>query len=183
VEHTARTLRGARGILVASASTIALATGVALTAAGLITRDSAQSASGASVIILALATIGLLLLRRWITDTSAERGRLATALADAAAERDRYIAANAAVEAERARVRRDAASLATQQRAQLAAEREHLQGSFERERERIATDAFRTGAMMERAGLLAEPQPATVTHIYAHRNRAAEHAHVTHRPS
>lgn len=181
MEHTARTLRGARGILVASATT--LTTGIALTAAGLITADSAESASGASVIILALAMIGLTVLHRWITDTSAERGRLATALTAATAERDRYIAANAAVEAERSRVRRDAASMASQQRAQLAVEREQMQNAFDRDRERLATDAFRTGAMMERAGLLAEPQSATVTHIYAHRNRAAEHAHVTQRPS
>lgn len=186
MERTARTLRGARGILVASS--IALAAGLATTAAGLLTNDTARSATGASTIVVALAVLGLAALRRWITDTTAERNRLTEAREAADAERERYFAALAAVDAERLRVRRDAAVMANRQRAQLAAEREQLHQALERDRERIVTEAFQTAVQMERAGLLAEPEPGTVTHIYAHRARAlagkpTEPSHLTQRPS
>lgn len=172
MDHTAAAggTRGARGII--AASTITLIAGIATTATGLTAGDTARSASGASITIIGLATLSLIVLHRWVTDTSAERGRLAAATTAASNEQARYIAGLAAVDAERARVRRDATAMARHQLAQLEAERAKLQAEFDADRERISTEAFRTGALMERAGLLKEPQPATITHLYARRERA-----------
>lgn len=171
MDHTAAGgTRGARGI--AAASTITLVAGIATTAIGLIVGDTSKSASGASITIIGLATLSLIVVRRWVTDTAAERGRLAAATTAATNEQTRYIAGLAAVDAERARLRRDATAMARRQVAQLEADRETLRGEFEKDRERISTEAFRTGALMERAGLLKEPRPASVTHLYARRERA-----------
>lgn len=183
MDHTtAGGTRGARGII--AASTITFVAGITTTATGLAAGDTARSASGASIIIIALATLSLIVLHRWVTDTSAERTRLSAAETAARNEQARYIAGLAAVDAERARLRRDATAMARRQLAQLEADREKLRDEFEDERERISTEAFRTGALMERAGLLKEPQPASVTHLYARRERAAFPGdHISQRPS
>lgn len=178
----ARGTRGIGGII--AASTVTLIAGIATTAIGLIVGDTSKSASGASITIIGLATLSLIVVRRWVTDTSAERGRLAAATTAAHNEEARYMAGVAAVDAERARVRRDATALAQHQLTQLAAEREKLRCEFDADRERISTEAFRTGALMERGGLLKEPQPASVTHLYARRERTAfPKDHISQRPS
>lgn len=174
--------RGTSGII--AASTITLVAGIATTTIGLIVGDTSKSASGASITIIGLAALSLILLRRWVTDTSAERSRLAAATTAATNEQARYIAGLAAVDAEHARVRRDATAMARHQVAQLEVERVKLQAEFDADRERISTEAFRTGALMERAGLLKEPQPASVTHLYARRERATlPKDHISQRPS
>jgi hypothetical protein len=123
---------------------------------------------------MALAFVALTLIRRWVTDTSAERGRLATAETAAHDEHARYIAGLAALDAERIRVRRDATVAAGRQRAQLTAERERMDNALEAKRAEISAEAFRTGALMERAGLLTEPEPASVTHLFPARLRPAD---------
>lgn len=158
--------RGARSI--SAGAVIFLIAGLATTGVGIAHSAPAASISGAFLAVMALTCIALALLRRWIKDTSAERARLAAATFAANEERTRYIASLAALDAERGRVRRDASLNTARMRTQLDADREKIRDEFERQRERIVGEAFTTGALMERGGLLKEPQPATVTPLFMH---------------
>lgn len=162
--------------MAATTAAVILAAGFGIIGTGIIQSDPVKSVSGVCLAITALTCVALIIIRRWITDTSAERARLADATREAREERLRYVASLAAVDAERTRVRRDAATSTSRQRAQLDADRQRLEAAFERDRERITTEAFQTGALMERAGLLREPTPAPVTRLFplAQRERSAD---------
>jgi hypothetical protein len=146
----------------ATAAAVILTAGFSIIVTGIVQDDPAKAVCGACVAITALTCVALIIVRRWITDTTAERVR--------------YVANLSALDAERTRVRRDAAAAASRQRAQLNAERERMLDEFERERERITCEAFQTGVLMERSGILTEPEPAPVAHLYPlpQRERSAD---------
>jgi hypothetical protein len=160
----------------ATAAAVILTAGFSIIVTGIVQDDPAKAVCGACVAITALTCVALLIDRRCITDTTAERARLADATREAREERVRYVANLSALDAERTRVRRDAAAAASRQRAQLNAERERMLDEFERERERITCEAFQTGVLMERSGILTEPEPAPVAHLYPlpQRERSAD---------
>lgn len=158
-----------RGI--AAGAAVILTAGLGTVAVGILRSDPAKAAGGACLTVTAITLVALCIIRRWLTDTADERGRLADATAAANEERTRYVACLAAVEAERARVRRDAGIEATRQRAQLDAERDSMRDEFEAQRHELVIDTFQTAVLMERAGLLIEPPTASVTHLFPHRGR------------
>jgi hypothetical protein len=84
--------------------------------------------------MIALTAASLLVIRRWVTDTRAERCILAATQRETQAERARYIAAQAALTNERTRMRRDldAEQAAMVERARV--DREALDDEFEARR-------------------------------------------------
>ncbi|MFE5871587.1 hypothetical protein ACFQ6V_23480 [Streptomyces roseifaciens] len=111
-----------------------LTVGLAVVTAGVLTSDPARAAGGACFTVTALTLIALRVIRSWIVNTAAERGRLQDAIREAEAERTKCIAAQAAIEIERDRMRRDAAAAAQQAHEQLAAERDRMSVEFEEAR-------------------------------------------------
>lgn len=79
----------------------------------------------------ALILTSLVLIRRWIVDTSEERRTLAEAQREAQAEKSRYIAAQAALENEQGRLNRDMATEQQRIAGQLIAERKAMFAEFE----------------------------------------------------
>nr|WSZ97322.1 hypothetical protein OH820_18120 [Streptomyces sp. NBC_00857] len=106
----------------------------------------------------ALTLVALVSIRRWTTDTHAERVRLADATREAETEKSRYIAGQAAMEVERDRMRRDAASGREQLEIQLATARQALADQLEEDRAKISCDALEAALIML-PGLLSEGRP------------------------
>lgn len=146
---------GARTTAVAAATV--LAAGITVILYGIARNDLARSLGGACLSITALTLIALVAIRRWVTDTEAERARLAEDSREAQNEKTRAIAAQAALEMERQRLARDAAADRARTAAILRAEREAMRDQFEEQRAKLASDAFATGVRMERSGAL-EPE-------------------------
>ncbi|MYZ37517.1 MULTISPECIES: hypothetical protein [unclassified Streptomyces] len=109
--------------------------------------------------MIALTLIALVSIRKWTTDTHAERGRLAEAMREADTERGRSVAVQAAMEVERARIRRDAAAELERMEARLRAERQAIRDQLEEERARMACESLGIAFRMIKAGLL-EDRPA-----------------------
>ncbi|MEE4489379.1 hypothetical protein [Streptomyces sp. BE230] len=124
-----------------AAATVML-TGMAIIVYGVITNDLARSLGGACLTMTALTLIALVAIRRWITNTSAERARLAEATREVEAERLRYLAGQAAQEQERARLRRDIAAASRKLAKQLEIERARLAAEFEEKRAQVICDTF-----------------------------------------
>ncbi|MBW5420246.1 hypothetical protein GKQ77_01505 [Streptomyces sp. BG9H] len=112
--------------------------------------DVAHTLGGVCFTMIALTLIILLAIRQWITDTHAERARLAEATRSATDEHARYITAQAVVEMERQRLTRDAAADRAQTLTMLAAERAAMQDAFEEQRAQLVSDALEMGAKMFR---------------------------------
>lgn len=145
----------------------AIATAVGILAGGfaVIIRSAsgdnvAGSIGGACLVMVGLSLVILIFVRRWVTDTSEERRILGAAQREAQAERTRYVAAQAALENEIGRLTRDMAAERARVAATLKAERAALKAEFEETRAQELSEAFQTGAEMERAGMLKRPQSA-----------------------
>lgn len=135
-----------------------LAAGTTTVLYGVVRDDLARSISGACLLMTGLALIILVSVRRWTSDTQAERLRLSDATREADAERMRYVAAQAALEVERQRVQRDAAAERHQLTARLHAERVAMRDTYEDERARLIAESFETAVQLVRAGVLDEPK-------------------------
>jgi hypothetical protein len=121
----------------------------------------AGSIGGACLVMVGLTLIILVCVRRWIVNTREAERLLAAAQRQAQEERTQYIAAKAALENEHGRLNRDMAAERARIRATLVAERAKMRAEFEEERATLASEAFRTGVEMERAGMLKpDRQPA-----------------------
>lgn len=121
--------------------------------------DLPRSLGGTCLVVVALFLIALALIHTWARDTSAERRELAEARREADAERRKHFAAQAALECEMTRLNRDMTVERARIAATLLAERDATRAALEEERLQIATDAFRTGVEMERAGMLKPDVP------------------------
>jgi hypothetical protein len=137
----ARTMTGAAATVVAA--------GLAVVLYGIAYRDTARAMGGTCLTLTALTALALVIIRRWIVDTSDERHILQAAQREAQNERTRYIAAQAALENEQGRLTRD-----------MAAERQRLAGRLKVERDALA-DEFEE----RRAALIAETMEATIAMI------------------
>ncbi|MFH9215417.1 hypothetical protein [Streptomyces globisporus] len=126
--------------------------GLAIVVYGIITENLERTVGGAIFTMTALTLIALVLIRRWVTNTSTERQRLGDAVREADAERMRYLAAQAASEVERARIRRDAAAELQQLTVRLAAERAALSEQFEEQRLALICSTMETTVKLYRAG-------------------------------
>ena len=118
----------------ALAATVFITLGVLLAAYGAITGDLKRTLGGTCLTMPAVTLLALTAVRRWTTDTSAERGRLSEAQRAAEAERMRYVAAQAALLVEHQRLQRDTASDRAQITARLESERAAMREAFEEQR-------------------------------------------------
>lgn len=170
------------GLSTSSKAAAGAAAGVLAIGAAVITRsvdddDIAESIGGACLVMVSLSTVICVLVRHWVTNTSEERQVLAAAQREAQGERSRYFAAQAALENERARLTRDMAAERARNTATLAAERDKMQAEFEEQRAQLASEAFRTGVEMERAGMLKpgqQPACGNLIQFPDHPGRAPE---------
>lgn len=142
-------LANSTGIATASVATVMFG-GMALALNGIAHNEAPRSLAGVGAIMIGLTAIVLLVIHKWVTDTRAERSRLATAQREAQEERALCIAAQSALESERTRMRRDldAEHAALLERARV--EREALDDEFEE----------------RRADLICETTEATVKMFY-----------------
>lgn len=164
------------GTRITTAAGIALlAAGLALCAHGAVTSHGTNALAGAAVTFTALILIALIKIKRWVTDTNAERRDLARAQCAAEEERRRHVAAQGAMEAEQTRLRRDLNAERAQVAATLTVERAAMEAKFEKERFQIQTDAFKSGVLFERAGML-EPEAPIVGNLIQFPKQAAEAA-------
>lgn len=131
---------GSRTTAVAAAAIMIV--GIGIIAYGIVANDLARSLGGACLTMTALTLLALVAIRRWVTNTSAERARLAEATREVEAERLRYLAGQAAQEQERARLRRDIAASARKMAKQLDDDRARLAAEFEEKRAQIICDTF-----------------------------------------
>lgn len=144
----------ARATVVAAALTATA--GISLILYGVARDDLACALGGASVTTVTLTLVTLTAIRRWITDTQAERSRLAESIRSATDERTRYIAAQASIEMERQRLSRDAAADRAQTHAVLAAERAKMQDDFDDQRAQLVCDTLEAGVELMRKHKAAE---------------------------
>lgn len=119
---------------------LVVSAGLASVTYGIAANDLPSAVGGAIFAVCALTLIALVVIRRWVTDTTAERRRLDDAVRAADDDRMRYTAALAGVEVERSRLRRDAAAAEHQLAARLNAERAALDEQFEEARAQLIVD-------------------------------------------
>lgn len=121
----------------------------------------AGSIGGACLVMVGLTLLILVFVRHWVVNTRDERRALLAAQRQAQEERTTYVAGKAAIENELGRLTRDMAAKGAHLAATLAAERAKMRAAFEEERAQMMSEAFRTGAEMERAGMLRPDRPDT----------------------
>ncbi|NEY33030.1 hypothetical protein GTU99_12650 [Streptomyces sp. PRKS01-65] len=137
---------------------VVLAAGFAMIIRSAATHNPAGAIGGACLIMVGLTLAILIVVRHWITDTSAERRALAEAQREAQSQQTRYIAAQAAMEVEHGRRTREIEAERARLAATLKAERQKMQAEFEGTRAKELSEAFQTGAEMERAGVFKRQQ-------------------------
>lgn len=142
----------------AGAGAAVLAGGILVILYGVIRNDLARALGGACLSITALTLIALVVIRKWVTDTSDERRILAAAQREAQGERSRFIALRAGLENEQCRLARDMAAERAALTTRLAAEREAMADEFEERRAAYASETAEVFALMVHGGRFA---PAT----------------------
>lgn len=170
--------------VVAGASGASVVGGLAVVLYGTLRDDLARAVGGTAVSLTALTVLALVLLRRWIVDTSNERRLLAATQREFVAERSRYFAAQAALEVEQGRLNRDMAAERAALDARLKAEREAMAVEFEEQRATLISETMEATVLMIHDGRLA-PDAQTqskVIQLRAHqaqrhpeRERSREH--------
>ena len=138
--------------------------GLALSAHGALRNHGGHALAGVALTCAALTVVALGLIYRWMTDTRAERFRLARAEERAHEERASFFALKAHNEAEMTRMHRDVVAERARNAVTLAAERAEMYAQVEKDRLQIETKAFQTGVLFERAGML-EPEAPKVTNL------------------
>jgi adenylosuccinate lyase len=107
-----------------------------------------------------LTLIILAYVKGWITDTAAERARLAAATRHADELATRYLAGMAGLEIERQRVRRDAEAEREANLQQLKAAQAAMTERMEEERAKIVVDSLNTAFRLINSGAMDEPKAA-----------------------
>ncbi|WP_345589199.1 hypothetical protein [Streptomyces marokkonensis] len=105
-----------------------------------------------------LSLVILIFVRRWVCDTRDERRVLADTQRQAQAEQTRFLALQAAQVNEMGRLTQERAAERARNTATLKAEREKLRAEFQGTRAKELSEAFQTGAEMERAGVFKKRQ-------------------------
>lgn len=152
-------LTGGTRATATTAGTILLG-GLTLTLYGAIRGNAAHSIGGTCFTIVALTVIALLVIRRWVVDTSAERQRLATAELRTLDEYVSYMALKAALVNEQGRLREDLAAERTKIYKTLAQERAAMQEEFELARSEVSSEAMRILASWYVDGKVRPPERA-----------------------
>lgn len=139
----------------AGTAAVAMAGGLTVVLHGTLRANLAHTVGGTCITLVALTVIALILIRRWIVDTSEERRMLAAAQRQAQAERSRYFAAQAAMEVEQGRLTRDRAIEQRADAARLKAERDAMAAEFENKRGELIAETMRATFQMIHSGKLA----------------------------
>lgn len=151
--------------------------GLAITSRGIL-RDNLPSTVGGSCLIFSTVVVGaLLLIRKWVSDTTLIRTALTATQREAERERSRYVAAQAALENEQGRLNQDMAEERRRIAASLIAEREAMRTEFEERRATLISETMEATFLMIQNGKFAsdttasgrliqfpkqsQPQPAT----------------------
>jgi hypothetical protein len=104
--------------------------------------DLGHTVGGTCLTLIALTSLALVFIRKWVIDTNDERRILAAAQRSAEAERARYFAAQAALENEQGRLRQDITAERQANAVRLKTEREALANEFEAKRGELAAEAM-----------------------------------------
>lgn len=152
-------LTGGTRATATTAGTILLG-GLTLTLYGSIRDNVAHSVSGTCFTIVAITVIALLIIRRWVVDTSDERRRLAEAERRAQDEYASYIALKAALEVEQGRLRQDISAEHAALNERLAVERAAMQEEFELARTELSNEAMRIAFSWVKGGKVRPPERA-----------------------
>lgn len=168
--------------VMAGTATAAMGGGLAVVLYGTFRNNLAHAVGGTCVTLVALTAIALILIRRWIVDTSEERRLLAASQREAQGQKSTYIAAQAALEVEQGRLTRDRALQLRADAARLKTERAALAAEFEEKRGDLISETMEATALMMRGGKLTPASPAQSTiiqfprqHPQAERERSREH--------
>lgn len=151
--------------VLAGTASVAMAGGLAAVLYGTLRADLARALGGTCVTLTALTVIALILIRRWIVDTSHERQCLAASQREAQNQKSAYIAAQAALEVEQGRLTRDRAVQLRADAARLKAERAIMEEEFEEARSALIQDTMEVTAQLLRGGKLTPGSPTKSTVI------------------
>ncbi|MZF56883.1 hypothetical protein GTX53_24145 [Streptomyces sp. SID5594] len=149
----------------AAGAALITSAGLAIVLYGIITENLERTVGGAIFTMTALTLIALVLIRRWVTNTTAERQRLSDATREKDTERMRYLAAQAALEVERGRLRRDARTEREHLTARLAAERAAMSAQFEDQRAELVCKTMETTVQLYRDGHFDPGAPAPYAQV------------------
>lgn len=138
----------------ATAGTVLLG-GLALTLYGVIRDHYTGALGGTCLTFTALTAIALATIRRWITDTSAERATLAAAERRCHDEYASYIALKAALEVEQGRLRQDISAESAALTERLAVERRKAEADFEEQRAALVSETMEATVRMFHNGKFA----------------------------
>jgi hypothetical protein len=147
-------LTGGTRATATTAGTILLG-GLTLTLYGAIRDNFAHSLGGACLTITALTVIALVIIRRWIVDTSNERRRLAEDQRRTQDEYASYIALKAALEVEQGRLRQDISAEHAALNERLAVERAKMEADFEERRATLRAETMEATFLMFHNGKFA----------------------------
>ncbi len=171
-------LTGGTRATATTAGTILLG-GLALTLYGSIRNNTAHSVSGTCFTGFALTIIVLLIIRRWVVDTSEERRRLAEDQRRTQDEYASYIAMKAALEVEQGRLRQDISAEHAALGERLAVERQKMEADFEERRAALISETTEATFMMIHNGRFAPAAPSATLIPFPQqdpqRERAREH--------
>jgi hypothetical protein len=172
-------LTGGTRATATTAGTVLLG-GLSLTLYGALRNNFAHSLGGTCLTITALTVIALVIIRRWIVDTSNERHRLAENERRAQDEYASYIALKAALENEQGRLRQDISAEHAAINERLKAERAKMEADFEERRATLISETMTTTFLMIRGNKFA-PDVASAGKLIPfpqqepERQRAREH--------
>ena len=145
-----------------TAATVVLVTGLAEILYGVTRGGPAHSIAGVGLTTTALTLIALTVIRRWVTNTTAERRQLAAATQAARDERDGYFAAKAVLENDQQRLMRAAAADRAHVVATLIAERAKLDAEFEEKRAALICQSLDEIADLMRSQKQKQPERSSV---------------------
>jgi len=137
-----------------------MAGGLLVVLHGTLRSNLAHTVGGTCLTLVALTGIALILIRRWIVDTSEERRILAASQREAQNQKTTYIAAQATLEVEQGRLTRDRALQVRADAARLTAEREAMVAEFEEKRAALVSETMEATVRMIRGGKLTPPAAA-----------------------
>lgn len=146
--------------MAAAAAVVALA-GLLAILYGIAYDDLPRSIGGLGLTIIGLTVIALITIRKWVTDTRAERQLLAASQREAQAQKFRYLTAQAALEVEQGRLRRDIDSERRAITIHLKAEREAMAREFDEQRATVISETVEASFLMFRSGKVAAARTAT----------------------
>ncbi|MFZ3556423.1 MULTISPECIES: hypothetical protein [unclassified Streptomyces] len=148
-------LTSGKQITAAAGAAVTLLAGPALIATGVLTSRPASALAGVAMAMVGLTLTILLVVRGWVTNTSADRARLAQDQREAREEKARYFAAQAALENEQARLHRDLRGERAALARRIKAEREALAAEFEERRAELISETMEATVRMFHDGKFA----------------------------